>query len=166
MHELCVRFRSLVRSPKLHCKYILTRSKRFKENGMLPIGWIEQPTSPLRVARSTTELNGRHYLKFDGGPDLFPKYCRPCGEREVTRPYAMRTYTSYTLTTTYNLHEMTDENNTARSSRSPFSLPSNSGPRIGRVGAWGAGSTSSRYATCRILPIPANLTTTHDQDQQ
>ena len=24
----------------------------------LPTGWIEQPTSPLRVARSTTELNG------------------------------------------------------------------------------------------------------------
>lgn len=24
----------------------------------MPIGWIEQPTSPLRVARSTTELNG------------------------------------------------------------------------------------------------------------
>ena len=24
----------------------------------MPTGWIEQPTSPLRVARSTTELNG------------------------------------------------------------------------------------------------------------
>ncbi|KAI0631778.1 hypothetical protein C8Q77DRAFT_1159522 [Trametes polyzona] len=39
---------------------------------------------------------------------------------------------------------MSDGNNNPRSSRGPFTLPSNSGPRIGRVGAWGSsGSTSS-----------------------
>ena len=32
--------------------------KRVRKKDTLPIGWIEQPTSPLRVARSTTELNG------------------------------------------------------------------------------------------------------------
>ena len=30
----------------------------------MPIGWIEQPTSPLRVARSTTELNGLATITF------------------------------------------------------------------------------------------------------
>ena len=36
----------------------------------MPAGWIEQPTSPLRVARSTTELSGHcrvlgmHVIKY------------------------------------------------------------------------------------------------------
>ncbi|KAI0357190.1 SEP-domain-containing protein [Trametes cingulata] len=39
---------------------------------------------------------------------------------------------------------MSDENDSTRRSRNPFALPSNTGPRIGRVGAWGSsGSTPS-----------------------
>ena len=36
-----------------------SRRKMVDDIKHVPIGWIEQPTSPLRVARSTTELNGQ-----------------------------------------------------------------------------------------------------------
>ncbi|KAI8976340.1 hypothetical protein BD414DRAFT_496628 [Trametes punicea] len=38
---------------------------------------------------------------------------------------------------------MADENENTRRNRSPYRLPSNTGPRIGRVGAWGSTSNSS-----------------------
>ena len=38
------------------------RRQKMIQRQTLPIGWIEQPTSPLRVARSTTELNGHDYV--------------------------------------------------------------------------------------------------------
>ncbi|KAI0740075.1 hypothetical protein C8Q76DRAFT_706640 [Earliella scabrosa] len=38
---------------------------------------------------------------------------------------------------------MTNENNNPRRSGSPWALPSNTGPRIGRVGAWGSTPSSS-----------------------
>ncbi|KAH9850446.1 hypothetical protein C2E23DRAFT_835114 [Lenzites betulinus] len=38
---------------------------------------------------------------------------------------------------------MSDGNSNARGTRRPFTLPSNSGPRIGRVGAWGSSDSSS-----------------------
>ena len=38
------------------------RGKR-KSYSSVPIGWIEQPTSSLRVTRSTTELNGPQFAR-------------------------------------------------------------------------------------------------------
>ncbi len=38
------------------------RVKKGSENKQLPAGWIEQPTSSLRVTRSTTELSGLRNL--------------------------------------------------------------------------------------------------------
>nr|VWO99986.1 Uncharacterized protein [Ganoderma boninense] len=37
---------------------------------------------------------------------------------------------------------MSDENNSTQRTRPPWALPSNNGPRIGRVGAWGASGSS------------------------
>ncbi|PIL32473.1 hypothetical protein GSI_05176 [Ganoderma sinense ZZ0214-1] len=37
---------------------------------------------------------------------------------------------------------MSDENNSTQRTRTPWTLPSNNGPRIGRVGAWGGSSSS------------------------
>ncbi|TBU26883.1 hypothetical protein BD311DRAFT_808092 [Dichomitus squalens] len=39
---------------------------------------------------------------------------------------------------------MSNENNPPQRTRSPWTLPSNSGPRIGRVGAWGGPASGSR----------------------
>ena len=40
---------------------VLVCDQEKDQNKILPAGWIEQPTSSLRVTRSTTELSGPYY---------------------------------------------------------------------------------------------------------
>ena len=43
----------------------------------MPTGLIERPTSPLRVTRSTTELNGQHlWLRFGPQANVLTGKCR------------------------------------------------------------------------------------------
>ncbi len=51
------RIQTEVRKEKLK-KARHTQGGRVKGKKELPAGWIEQPTSSLRVTRSTTELSG------------------------------------------------------------------------------------------------------------
>ena len=128
------------------------RKKQDVDDQRLPIGWIEQPTSPLRVARSTTELNGHNTISF-------PNEYNPIGKRSQRhqhqtvlsrspRTQSLPFCSVFIPSRSLLARIMSDENNSTQRSRPPWALPSNNGPRIGRVGAWGG--PSSRCATSRI----------------